>query len=204
MFYTEKSDAVVHHLDSDITHGLSLSEARKRQEKYGKNVFETKAGKNIFLLFLLQFQNGLVYILLLAVGITFFIGEYIDASIILGVVILNAIIGVIQEYKAERAINALKKMSSPHAIVVRDGKTEEIPSEEIVPGDIVVLDTGRTIPADIRLIEDANLTIDESILTGESVPEKKIADVIFPEKTPLADRENMAYMGTLVVVGRGK
>lgn len=147
----------------------------------------------------------LIYVLLGAAVITILIKEYSDAIIILTVVILNAVIGVIQEYKAEKAVEALKKMTTPKSLVRRNGEIIEIKSEEVVPGDIVILDAGRYIPADIRLIESANLQIEESALTGESVPSQKDASVNLTDpKTPIGDRANMAFMSTLVTYGRGE
>ena len=147
----------------------------------------------------------LIYVLLGAALITLLIGEHIDAIIILLVVLLNAAIGVIQEYKAEQAVEALQKMSTPKALVRRDGETKEISSEEIVPGDIVILDAGRLVPADIRLLETANLQIEESALTGESVPSDKNAlDVHEHPQTPLGDQSNMAFMSTITTYGRGE
>ena len=145
----------------------------------------------------------LIYVLLAAAGITFVIGEYVDGLIILLVVILNAVIGVVQEYKAEKAIEALQEMSTPKALVRRDGEIREINSEEIVPGDIVI-EAGRYIPADLRLIETANLQIEESALTGESVPTEKEASFIIEDpNTAIGDRDNMAFMSTLATYGRG-
>lgn len=143
--------------------------------------------------------------LLGAAAITIFIGEYVDAIIILAVVVLNASIGVFQEHKAEKAIEALQKMSTPKALVRRDGEAKEINSEHLVPGDVILLDAGRYISADLRLIESANLQIEESALTGESVPTEKDEKFIFDhDKPPLGDLKNMAFMSTLVTYGRGE
>ena len=147
----------------------------------------------------------LIYVLLGATVITIAIGEYVDAIIILLVVVLNAVIGVVQEYKAEKAIEALQKMTTPKSLVRRDGEVREISSEELVPGDIVIIDAGRYIPADLRLIDSVNLQIEESALTGESVPVNKDANAIHEDpKTPIGDRSNMAFMSTLATYGRGE
>ncbi|NLJ84653.1 MAG: HAD-IC family P-type ATPase, partial [Halanaerobiaceae bacterium] len=160
--------------------------------------------KGVLALFFGQLQDMLIYVLLAAAGITFIIGEYIDGLIILLVIILNAIIGVVQEYKAEKAIEALQQMTTPRALVRRDGEVKEINSEEIVPGDIVIIEAGRYIPADLRLIESANLQIEESALTGESVPvEKDAGSIIEDPDTPIGDLANMAFMSTLATYGRG-
>ncbi|NLK97299.1 MAG: cation-translocating P-type ATPase, partial [Epulopiscium sp.] len=172
---------------------------------YGQNKLKGKPKKSLISLFFAQLKDMLIYVLLSAAVITVVIGEYVDAIIILLVVILNAVIGVVQEYKAEKAIEALQKMTTPKSLVRRDGEIKEISSEQIVPGDIVIIDTGRFIPADLRLIESANLQIEESALTGESVPTDKDANAIYSDpKTPVGDQSNMAFMSTLATYGRGE
>ncbi len=145
--------------------GLTTKEAKKLQKKYGKNELEQQKQKSALQIFFSQLNDWLIYVLLIAVIITFFLGEYVDAGIIFGVVIINAVLGTFQEIKANDAILALQKLSSPLAIVQRDGEQKEIPSSELVPGDIVILEAGRYIPADLELLEAHNLKIDESILT---------------------------------------
>jgi Ca2+-transporting ATPase len=163
-----------------------------------------KKKKNIFQLFFAQLKEWLIYILFAAVIITIAMGEYVDAIIILLVIITNAVLGVIQEVKAGKAIEALQKMSFPKALVRRNNEVKEVNTHEVVPGDILILDAGRIIAADIRLIESANLQIEESALTGESVPADKDATLIFnDQKTPLGDRANIAFMSTIVTSGRG-
>ncbi len=205
MWYSKSKEEVLKTLNVDPEKGLTSTEAKERLEEYGENKLKGKPKKSMILLFLAQMQDMLIYVLLGASIITIVIGEYVDAIIILFVVVLNATIGVVQEYKAEKAIEALQKMTTPKALVRRDGEVKEINSEEIVPGDIIVLDAGRFIPADIRLIESANLQIEESALTGESVPSEKKAEEVFTNpKTPLGDMSNMAFMSTLVTYGRGE
>ncbi len=205
MWYSKSKNEVLETLNVDPKVGLSSSEAKERLEKYGENKLKGKPKKSLIFLFLAQMQDMLIYVLLGASVITIAIGEYVDAIIILLVVVLNATIGVFQEFKAEKAIEALQKMTTPRALVRRDGEVKEINSEDIVPGDIVVLDAGRFIPADLRLIESANLQIEESALTGESVPTEKKADLLFEDpKTPIGDMKNMAFMSTLVTYGRGE
>ena len=189
------------HVDPDT--GLSSAEVAKRQEQYGLNKLIGKKRKSILQLFIAQLQDWLIYVLFVAVVITLFMGEYIDAIIILIVIILNAVLGVVQEIKAGNAIEALQKIASPKAIVKRDGNIKEVDSETLVPGDMLILDTGRFIAADIRLIESANLQVEESSLTGESVPSSKDADELHDEDTSLGDRNNSAFMSTLVTYGRG-
>lgn len=204
MWFTKSNEEVLKELDVDLLQGLSEEEAKVRLEKYGPNKLTAKKKKNILQLFVAQLQEWLIYILFAAVVITLFMGEYIDSVIILLVIIVNAVLGVVQEVKAGKAIEALQKMSFPKALVRRNGEVKEVDSEKIVPGDIIILDAGRFIAADIRLIESANLQIEESALTGESVPSEKDASLLHPDpKTPLGDRANTAFMSTMVTNGRG-
>ncbi len=205
MWFSKSREEVLTELQVDPSVGLSTAEAMARLEKYGENKLKGKPKKSLLVLFFSQLKDMLIYVLLAAAVITIAIGEYVDAGIILLVVILNAVIGVIQESKAEKAIEALQQMTTPRALVRRDGEVKEINSEEIVPGDIIVLDAGRYIPADIRLIDSANLQIEESALTGESVPtEKNAAELHQDPKTPIGDKSNMAFMSTLTTYGRGE
>ena len=184
--------------------GLSGPEVEKRLQEYGKNKLQEQKRKSIFRIFFEQLNDALIYVLFAAVGITFFMGEYTDGIIILIVILINAFLGLFQEVRANNAIDALRNLSHPKAIVRREGKVLEIDSELLVPGDIVMLEAGRYIPADLRLIESANLQIDESALTGESVAAEKDAGSKFgDEYIPLGDRINLAYMSTLVTYGRG-
>lgn len=205
MFFLKTKEEVVQELSVDPSQGLSSEEAQRRLERYGPNKLREKPKKSVFALFLAQLKDMLIYVLLGATVITFAIGEYVDAIIILLVVILNAIIGVVQEYKAGKAIEALQKMTTPQTLVRRDGEIIEINSEELVPGDIVIIDVGRYIPADLRLLESANLQIEESALTGESVPSDKNEKAIIEDpKTALGDLANMAFLSTLATYGRGE
>ena len=204
MWFTKSNEEVLNELDVDLLQGLSEEEAKIRLEKYGANKLLAKKKKTILQLFIAQLQEWLINILFAAVVITLFMGEYIDSVIILLVIIVNAVLGVVQEVKAGKAIEALQKMSFPKALVRRNGEVKEVDSEKIVPGDIIILDAGRFIAADIRLIESANLQIEESALTGESVPSEKDASLLQTDpKTPLADRANTAFMSTMVTNGRG-
>ena len=204
MWFSKSIEDVLKEINVDAPSGLSEEEAKARLEKYGPNKLLAKKKKTIFQLFVAQLQEWLIYILFAAVIITLFMGEYIDATIITLVIITNAVLGVIQEVKAGKAIEALQKMSFPKALVRRSGEVKEINSHEVVSGDILILDTGRFISADIRLIESVNLQIEESALTGESVPSDKDASQVYSDlKTPLGDRTNIAFMSTLVTHGRG-
>lgn len=182
--------------------GLSAGEAQKRIAQYGYNRLEEKPGKSPLLIFFEQFTNILILILIIAAVISAFIGDLIDTIVILAIVLLNAVIGFFQEYRAERALSALKKLEIPAATIIRDGKHQQIPATDIVPGDIVVLTAGEIVPADIRLIESPNLMIDESPLTGESTPVEKSTNIMM-EETSLADRRNMSFNGTVITYGRG-
>ncbi len=205
MWFSKSQDDVLKDLNVNPSTGLSSGEVNKRLEKYGYNKLKGKPKKSFLTLFLSQLQDMLIYVLLGAAVITIFIGEYVDSIIILLVVLINAAIGVAQEYKAEKAVEALQKMTTPKSLVRRDSEIKEVNSEEIVPGDIIIIDAGRYIPADLRLIESANLQIEESALTGESVPTNKNAGAILEdEKTPIGDKSNMAFMSTLATYGRGE
>lgn len=205
MWFSKSQEVVMKELRVGANIGLSSEEVTSRQTQYGTNKLTGKRKKSMIALFFLQMRDMLIYVLLGAATITLLIGEYVDTIIILIVVVLNAAIGVFQENKAEKAIEALQNMTTPHSLVRRDGEVKEINSEDVVPGDIVILDAGRYVPADLRLIESANLQIEESALTGESVPSDKNADHIHEDpKTTIGDRTNMAFMSTLVTYGRGE
>jgi len=182
--------------------GLTHEEAKKRLEQFGLNELKTIGVMPWYKIFLRQFVNIMVIILIFAMGISFLVGEYIDAIAILAIIILNAIIGFVQEYKAEKAIEALKKMSSPHALVIRDKQSIRINATELVPGDILILEEGMRIPADSRLLSEAEIRTDESSLTGESTPTSKITEPIKGDKS-IGDKKNMLFMGTIIVRGHG-
>ncbi|MDP3765913.1 MAG: calcium-translocating P-type ATPase, PMCA-type [Nanoarchaeota archaeon] len=183
--------------------GLSEKEAEERLKQYGLN--EIKEGKKIspWQIFIEQFNSVVVWILIAATIISAFLKEYVDAIVILVIIVLIAVLGFILEYRAERAIEALKRLASLKATVIRDGQKKEIDSKEIVPGDIIILETGDKVPADARLSEVFNLQTQEAALTGESQPVKKNTDVL-PEKTAIADMKNIVFSGTIIVSGRAK
>ncbi|NGT12353.1 cation-translocating P-type ATPase, partial [Clostridium perfringens] len=203
MWYKKSKNEILQELNVDEKNGLSSTEALRRLEKYGKNKLEAKKKKTLFKQFLSQLKDVMIYILIIAAIISAFLGEISDALIILLVIIINAVIGVIQESKAEKALDALKELSTPKALVKRDGSLKEILSEDIVPGDIVIIDAGRYIPGDLRLIDTANLKIEESAFTGESVPSEKDASFLPDKEIPIGDQNNMAFMSTLATYGRG-
>jgi cation-transporting ATPase F len=201
-YYELPVSEVTQTLGSHPEKGLSTSEAQQRIERFGFNELKAKPAKPAWLRFLAQFNQALLYILLVAGLIKAFLGSWTNAAVIWGVTVINAIIGFIQESKAEGAIASLAAAVTTEATVVRDGKTLRISSRELVPGDVVVLASGDKVPADLRLITSRNLQIDESALTGESVPVEKRSDPL-DAGTPLAERINMAYAGSFVTFGQG-
>lgn len=204
MWFNKTSEEVVKELNSNALNGLSSTEAKERLETNGENKLAGKKKKSIISLFFAQINDVMIYILLGAAIISAVVGEVSDAIIILIVILVNALIGLIQESKAEKALDALKELSTPKALVKRDGELIEIPSEEVVVGDIVIIDAGRYIPADLRILDSANLKIEESAFTGESVPADKNASPIVSEgDIPIGDRHNMLFMSTLATYGRG-
>jgi Ca2+-transporting ATPase len=183
--------------------GLSQEEAQKRLSEFGPNELKKEKGTSPIKLFAEQFTDILIIILLIATGLSIYLGELIDATVIIAIIMACAILGFIEEYRSEKALEALKKMTAPTAMVLRDGKEIKIQTNEIVPGDIVLLYTGDKVPADARLVEAINLKIDEASLTGESSPVNKDVKPL-PEGTPLNDKRNMVFTGTVAVYGRGK
>ena len=190
-------------LRTDLEEGLSTSEVEKRKRAFGSNKLPAKKPISSFWLFLSQFKSPLVYILLIGAVVTFLFHEFTDCLVILGAVFLNTIVGFLQEKKAQNTLRALKKVVKHKAEVLRDGKLKIVDSEELVPGDIIILNPGERVPADGRLIEAHRLKINEMALTGEWMPANKHTDIL-PEETPLADRDNMVYMGTIVESGFGR
>ncbi|MFA7660386.1 MAG: cation-translocating P-type ATPase [Anaerovoracaceae bacterium] len=184
--------------------GLSEEEAAKRLEQYGPNAFQEQKPKTKVQMFIAQLRDPMIYILFAAAGISMFLQEFADALIILAIILLNATIGMVQEAKAERSLEALKKLSSPTALVRRDGKIYDLEAANLVPGDIVILEAGRIVPADLRLLSSVNLKIEESALTGESVPVQKEAEFVAEGEVTLGDRLNMAYLSTSIAYGRGE
>ena len=205
MWHSKTKEQVIDELQVAPSVGLSEQQVAARLEKYGKNKITGSKKKSLVAMFFAQMQDALIYVLLAATVITFIIGEYTDSIIIIVVVLINALIGVAQEYKAEQAIEALQKMSNPQTMVRRAGENQEIDSEDLVPGDVVLIDAGRFIPADLRLIESSNLQIEESALTGESVPTHKDASAIIEDTAAnIGDRSNMAFRSTTATYGRGE
>jgi len=196
-------DAVLEELDTDPHKGLADEEIERRIGEYGYNELKQQGRISPYQIFFNQFKNILIIILILAILLSALVGEIIDAALITVIVIFCAVLGFTQEYRAERAMEALKKMLSPTITVIRGGRQEEIPSKDLVPGDILLLEAGDKIPADVRLIETHSLRCDEAPLTGESAPVGKHMKML-PEGTPVPDRKNMAFTGTTVTYGRGR
>lgn len=204
-YYTQNISEVEKDLQTSLVDGLSNEEAKRRLEKYGENALAAKKKKSMFMRFLDQFKDFMIIVLIVAAILSGVVAkEWTDAAIIMIVVILNAILGVFQEARSEAAIEALKEMATPNAHVKRNGAIVEVPSPELVPGDIVLLEAGDVVPADLRLTQAHSLKIEESALTGESVPVDKHTETLADEDVALADRVNMAYSSTNVTYGRGE
>ena len=191
-------------LGTRIEIGLGAEEARKRIAEHGYNELTERPRPGFLNMLFGQFDNVLVIVLILAALVSLVLGEYLDATAIMVIVVINAAVGVLQESKAEQSLAALKKMTASNAQVLRDGRRRSIPSRELVPGDIVFIEAGNYVPADMRLVESHRLKVGEASLTGESVPVEKEAAAVLDKELPLGDRKNSAFMSTLVAYGRGK
>ncbi|MCL1877256.1 MAG: HAD-IC family P-type ATPase, partial [Defluviitaleaceae bacterium] len=203
--YMKMKEEALRELGVGAADGLSSDEAAARLDRYGENRLHSAKKKPLFLRILAQFKDFLVLILLAAAGVSIFAGDGLkDAILIFGILLVNVIISITQENRADNALRELKNMSAPKAKVRRGGVVLKIESGEVVPGDIVLLDAGDFVAADLRIIESVNLKIDEAALTGESLPVSKDADAIFAEDAPLGDRKNSAFSGTVVTYGRGE
>ncbi|MEA4888766.1 MAG: cation-translocating P-type ATPase [Clostridiaceae bacterium] len=202
--YEETKEQIITQLDVDPQKGLTSEEAGRRLIQYGSNVLREKKRQSWFSKLLNQFKDTMVLILIAACVLSAFFQEWVDALVILAIVIINAVLGLIQEGRAERAIEALQKMTSPQARVLRNGQQQAIPAADLVPGDLVLLEAGDLTPADIRLTECSSLKAEEASLTGESMPVEKNADKVLPADTPLGDRYNLVFMSTPITYGRGR
>jgi len=202
--HSKPIEELVSALQTHLERGLTRAEAQARLAKFGANELSERPRPGFFALLWDQFNNYLVIILVIAALVSLALGEYVDSIAIMIIVVLNAVVGVIQESKAEQALAALKKMSAPNSQVIRDGQQMTVPGRELVGGDLVLLEAGNYVPADLRLVESVNLKIEEASLTGESVPVEKNAGVVLDTEIPLGDRRNTAFMGTLITYGRGK
>ena len=206
--FSLSSDTVLQKLET-TTNGLSQKKAKERLQTYGSNELASQKKESLLRRFFAQFEDFMIIVLLCAAALSFLLSyaegnaDYADPLIILFVVTMNAILGVFQEAKAEHSLEALKKLSAPHATVLRDGKRQNIPSSELVPGDIIYLEAGNMVPADARIITCVGLKVDESSLTGESTTVEKYAERTFSEDTPLGDRSNMLYSSSIISSGHG-
>ena len=210
MWQSFNINEVARKLRTNIENGLTKEEAENRRNKHGPNKLDEQKKENLFIRFIKEFNDFMIIILIIAAIISAFVSfiqgenDYIDSIIIISIVVLNAIMGLVQEAKAEKSLEALKDMSAPVAKVRRNGRIETVKGTEVVPGDIVLLEAGNFVPADCRLINSYNLKIEESSLTGETVPILKDANVLLEEKTPIGDTLNMAFANTIVVNGHAE
>ena len=204
MYETKSRKEILSEYGTDEKIGLTEAEAKRRKKRYGENELQHKEQKKWYEMFLEQLNEPLIFILFIAGAISMLLREFSDTAIIFVVIFVNAIIGVIQEGKALKALEALKKLTSPVAVVRREGNVYEIEARQLVPGDIVLLETGRQVPADIRLLQSQSLRAEESALTGESVPTEKDAAFLADKEMPVGDRKNMVFTTTNIIHGRGE
>ncbi len=202
-WYTLGASEVIGALKSDSSSGLPAAEAARRLARHGENRLTEAKKKSPLRLLLQQFENTMVLVLLGATAISFFLGHVVDALAIVAIIILNGLLGFVQEYRAEKSLDALKRLSAPTSRVIRDGEPRTIPARELVPGDLLLLESGDRVPADGRLIEASGLEAEESALTGESLPVRKSPEVLSGEHLPTGDRRNLIFAGTTVTRGRG-
>lgn len=208
-YFNKSVQDVVKELETDIENGLNNEKIEKLREQYGFNELEAKNRESIIIKFLKQFKDFMIIVLIIAAIVSAVIGVsngegFTDSIIIMIVVIVNAIIGLVQENKAEKSLEALQKLSSHASKVIRNNQLQVIPARELLPGDVVILETGDYVPADIRLTEAVNLRIQESALTGESTGVEKNTEKIEDKETSIGDRSNMAFSSSMVIYGRGK
>lgn len=210
MWHTILLGETVKKLNTDLNTGLSEEQVKKIRERTGENKLTESKRESIFIKFIKQFNDFMIIILIAAAVLSAIMayvegtGDYLDSVIIIFIVVLNAIMGVVQEAKAEKSLDALKKMSAPTAKVKRDGIIEEIPSTEVVPGDYIIIETGSYIPADSRLVKSYNLKVEESALTGETVPVLKDEKAVLKENIPIGDMVNMVWGATIAVSGHAE
>ena len=201
--YQQPAETVLAKLGSNLRRGLSAEEARGRLEQYGPNELEERSGRSPWAIIWEQFTSAMIVILIVAAVASALLGDYEDSIAIAVIVVLNAALGFGQEYRAERAMDALKRLSAPIVKVRRNGHVREVSARELVPGDVVLLEAGNLVPADGRLLEGTNLRVQESALTGESEPVEKDPVALEEEDPPLGERANMVYSSTVVTKGRG-
>src|SRR5918998_418982 len=202
-WHTSEAEEVLRALDTGAESGLSDEEAARRLDEWGPNELEESSGRGPWAILWEQFTSAMIVILIVAAVASALLGDYEDSIAIAVIVVLNAVLGFGQEYRAERAMAALKQLSAPTVKVRREGHVREVSARELVPGDVVLLETGNLVPADGRLVEGANLQVQEAALTGESEPVEKDPAALEEDDTPLAERTDMVYLSTVVATGRG-
>lgn len=212
-YHDQAAEEVLSALETDVQRGLTAEQVAARRAQYGENKLDEKKKKPLIVRFLEQFKDVMIIILLIAACVSFGVIcyqvvegkenpiEFVEPALIVFIVVLNAIMGLVQESKAEKALEALKNMSAPHARVIRDGKEQLIQASELVPGDIIFLEAGDFVPADARLLKSSNLKSEESALTGESVPSEKDASAVVDENSAIGDRDNMVFSGCSITYG---
>jgi len=200
-FYQMSVEDASDNLKTSVKSGLSPKEAENRIEQYGYNKLEAGKRRHIMFRFFDQFKDLMIIVLIVASALAYYLGDFRGGTILIVIVLVNAVIGFYQEFKAEKILDSLKQIINAKATVIRDGKKMEIPQEELVPGDLVYLEEGCSIPADIRLTETTHFTTNDFILTGESVPQEKIADLVIDKVTSLSNQDNLVFMGITVAKG---
>ncbi|HEY5113684.1 MAG TPA: cation-transporting P-type ATPase, partial [Coriobacteriia bacterium] len=203
-YHVRTANEVIAELGSDADAGLSAHEVLLRHDLFGPNVLRASSRTPPWKLFLGQYNDFMIWVLLAAVAVSAFEGQVVEAVAIGAILLLNGVLGFVQEFRAEKALEALEQMSAPVATVVRDGRESDIPAVELVPGDVVLLEAGDRVPADGRLIEAVVLRMEEAPLTGESVPSSKVVGAVEDPEAALGDRVNSVFAGTSVAVGRGR
>jgi Ca2+-transporting ATPase len=203
-WYKIDQQNVVAELNSDVILGLGSSEALNRLQQFGPNEVSVDEKTSAWKILVAQFKNILIVILIVAVALSMILGHVIEAIAITAILLFTVVLGFMQEYRAERAIEALQEMAAPHATVIRDGQETEIPAREIVPGDLILIRAGNRVPADARLLEAFNLKVEESALTGESVPSEKNVATLITANISAGDQKNMVFAGTTATYGRGR
>ena len=199
--YKKSLKEVLEELNTSEDVGLSSNEVKKRLEKYGPNELVQKKKKTILKMILEQLTDKMIIILLIASILSFILGEKLEGFVILFIIAINVLISVVQEKKASDALEALKNMNAPHSLVLRNGKKEEVMAKDLVPGDIIYLEAGNIIPADVRFIKEHEIEVDESALTGESIPVDKDSSYVGVNDVPLGERKNQGYSSTIITNG---
>ncbi len=200
-FYQLTVKESVLRLGTDAKEGLAEREAERRLALYGENMLSEGRRRSLLFRFFDQFKDFLIIVLIVAALLSYYLKDFQGGTVLMAIVVINAIIGFYQEYKAERILEGLKQVIRAHATVIRDGQRREIPQEQLVPGDLIYLEEGSSIPADVRLVEAVNFSTNDFILTGESMPQHKRADLVFDKELTLTDQDNLVFLGVTVATG---